>query len=286
MEKSDSKLILGTVQFGLDYGVCNTSGMVGQNEVRKILNFAKNNNIQMLDTAFRYGDSEKTLGANNVKDFQIITKTSLLDEGVGSVISNFHTSLERLKLESVEGLMIHDIDDVYHPNFDNLYTELKSLQEDGLINRLGFSIYTPEQIDHILSYFDFELIQLPFNIFDSRLIKHGHLKNLKNRNIEIHARSIFLQGLLLDFESLPNYFKTWKVEFDTYQKLVRDSGFSLMDYALGYAINMKEIDYLVVGVNNSRQLEEVISSSKKVVDANRYDIEDINLLNPSLWETD
>jgi len=130
------------------------------------------------------------------------------------------------------------------------------------------------------------LIQLPFNIFDSRLIKHGHLKNLKNRNIEIHARSIFLQGLLLDFESLPNYFKTWKVEFDTYQKLVRDSGFSLMDYALGYAINMKEIDYLVVGVNNSRQLEEVISSSKKVVDANRYDIEDINLLNPSLWETD
>ena len=189
-------------------------------------------------------------------------------------------------MASVDGLLIHNIDNTKEKRFDALYKELNKLKHDKLINKIGFSTYTPEQVDFLLDNFEFDLIQVPFNVFDNRLLQDGQLKRLKDKNIEIHARSIFLQGILLNLNVLPSYFLNWQQEFSSYQKVVKDSGLSLLEYALNFVLSIEELDKVLVGVNNMQQLQEIISASKKKIKIGlpSFNINDDNLLNPSLWK--
>lgn len=282
----NSKLSLGTVQFGLDYGVTNQNGQVTIDTARNILNIAKQSNIRTLDTASLYGNSEQVLGEIGINDYQVITKTTFLKDDVNEVIVNFYKSLERLNRDKVEGLLIHNIGDIENNQFDTLFSKLNELKKEGLIGKIGFSTYTPEQIDFLLNTFDFDLIQVPFNVFDNRLIVGGQLKKLKNKGIEVHVRSVFLQGLLLDFNSLGSYFSNWKKKFDDYQKIVKDSELSLLEYALNFALNVEEIDRVLVGVNNQKQLTDIVKASQKKINNSLlpFPINDLNLINPSLWK--
>ena len=258
----NSKLSLGTVQFGLDYGVTNQSGQVAIDEVRDILGFAKQNNIKTLDTAPLYGNSEKVLGEIGVDDYQIITKTTFLKDNDDEVVNNFYKSLENLNVGQVEGLLIHNINDIENKQFDTLFKKLNALKERNLVKKIGFSTYTPEQVVFLLNNFDFDLIQVPFNVFDTRLANKGQLQMLKDKGVEIHARSVFLQGVLLNFDSLGGYFSSWENKFDDYQKMVKDSGLSLLEYALNFVLNVDEIDKILVGVNNNKQLIKIVKASQ------------------------
>ena len=278
-----SKLALGTVQFGLEYGISNTNGQVSLEEARKILKLAKENDIDTLDTASSYGNSESVLGEIGVDEFQIVTKTTPLQLGVTNVLQSFQRSLSDLNISSVDGLLIHNIDDIKDKQFNSLYKELDKLKQNKLINKIGFSTYTSEQVDFVLNNFDFDLIQIPFNVFDTRLVDGGQLQSLKNQHIEIHARSIFLQGLLLDFKNLSDYFSKWTNQFNIYQETVRDSNLSLLEYALNFALNTKEIDKVLVGVDSVVQLSNIVSSFKANTNLKSFGINDIKLLNPSLW---
>ena len=278
------KLALGTAQFGLDYGVTNQDGQVTIEEVESILDFAKINGIDTLDTASRYGNSEQVLGDAGVDGYQIVTKTVSLKSDVNGVIKGFYQSLENLNQKAVDGLLIHDINEVNDKKFNRLFERLDELKQQGLVNKIGFSTYAPEQVDFLLENFDFDIIQLPINVFDNRLIQGGQLKALKDRNIEVHARSVFLQGVLLNFDSLSGYFSIWKEQFDTYQAMVSDRGLSLLEYALNFVLNIKEIDKVLVGVNREDQLKEIVQSVHSQKDISAYPINDINLLNPSLWK--
>jgi hypothetical protein len=282
------KLALGTVQFGLDYGITNHSGQVAIDEVKDILDYAKTNNIDTLDTAARYGNSEQVLGGVGVNNYRIITKTTPLKNGVDGVIKGFHQSLDNLNIGQVDGLLIHNIDDVKDKRFGDLFHKVNELKEEGLINKIGFSTYTPDQVDFLLENFDFDLIQVPFNVFDTRLIEGGQLQALKKKNIEIHARSVFLQGVLLNFDNLPSYFLTWKKQLIEYQKMVENSGLSLLEYALNFSLNIQEIDKTLVGVYNLQQLQEIITASQKKIKTKLipFSINDINLLNPVHWNID
>lgn len=277
-------LALGTVQFGMDYGVTNPAGTTPINEVERILNIAKENNINTIDVSPAYGNSEQILGDIGVDDWQIITKTTSLKNGVDAVIKNFHQSLKNLKQTKVDGLLIHDMSDVKNKQFDSLFKKLHELKEEGLIKRIGFSTYTPEQVDFLLENFDFNLIQVPLNVFDNRLIEGRQLKKLKNKGIEIHARSVFLQGILLGFNHLNDYFLTWKNQFLNYQQQVEESGSSLLEYALNFALNTEELDKVLVGVNSMHQLSDIIKASQKNRVVKAFEINDIDLLNPSLWQ--
>jgi aryl-alcohol dehydrogenase-like predicted oxidoreductase len=279
-----NKLALGTVQFGLDYGISNIGGQVSLEEATKVIKLAKENDIDTLDTASGYGNSEKVLGKIGVNDLQIVTKTKSLQLGVDKVLQSFYQSLTDLNVTSVDGLLIHNIDDTKDKQFDTLYKELDKLKQDKLINKIGFSTYTPDQVDFLLDNFDFDLIQVPFNVFDTRLIDGGQLQILRNKQIEIHARSIFLQGLLLNFKQLGSYFSKWIVQFNNYQEIVNDSELSLLEYALSFVLNTKEIDLTLVGVSNISELTEIIHASNLNLDLKGYAIDDINLLNPSLWK--
>ena len=278
------KIALGTVQFGLDYGITNHSGQVAIDEVKDILDYAKINNIDTLDTAARYGNSEQVLGEVGVNNYRIITKTTPLKNGVDRVIKGFYQSLDSLNIGQVDGLLIHNIDDVKDRRFGDLFHKLNELKEEGLINKIGFSTYTPDQVDFLLENFDFDLIQVPFNVFDTRLIEGGQLQALKKKNIEIHARSIFLQGVLLDFDNLSSYFSKWKKQFDKYQSTVEKSGLSLLEYALNFTLNVQEIDKILVGVNSTDQLKEIVQAKKKQSSLSAFPIDDIALLNPGLWK--
>jgi len=176
-----SKLALGTVQFGLDYGVTNCNGQTTLDEVQKILDCAKDNGINTLDTAPGYGNCEQILGKMGIDDCQIITKTTPLNGSINEVIDNFYQSLKKLNVERVEGLLIHNIDDIKNKQFDALFSKLNELKQQGFVKKIGFSTYTPEQVDFLLENFDFDLIQLPFNVFDVRLIEGGQLRALKNK---------------------------------------------------------------------------------------------------------
>jgi len=279
-----SKLVLGTVQFGLDYGVTNQLGQVPKKNIRKILDFAKENGINSLDTAPAYGDSEKILGEIGVEDFDIISKTNSLNDGVNLVESKFQISLEKLGKKQLEGLLVHNINDIKNIHFDELYKMMFRLKKEGLVKKIGFSAYTPDQVDFLLANVDFDLIQLPFNVFDTRLIEGGQLKLLKTNNVEIHARTVFLQGVLLDFNSLSEYFIEWKDQFIDYQSMVRESGLSLLEYSLQFVMNMPEIDKVLVGVNSINQLKEIILAASTQNNVKAYPINDLSLVNPALWK--
>ena len=278
-----NKLALGTVQFGLDYGVTNLSGQVAIGEVKNILDYAKEKSIDTLDTASGYGNSEQVLGEVGVNNYRIITKTTPLKNGVDGVIKGFHQSLDSLNIGQVGGLLIHNIDDTKDKRFGKLFYKLNELKEEGVIKKIGFSTYTPEQVDFLLENFDFDLIQVPFNVFDTRLVEGGQLKALKKKNIEIHARSVFLQGVLLSFDSLSDYFSTWDAQFEQYQGLVREKELSLLEYALNFALNTQELDKILVGVDSVNQLTDIVNAFKSDVDLKAFKIDDINLLNPNLW---
>ena len=278
-----NKLALGTVQFGLDYGVTNLSGQVAIGEVKNILDYAKEKSIDTLDTASGYGNSEQVLGEVGVNNYRIITKTTPLKNGIDGVIKGFYQSLDSLNIGQVDGLLIHNIDDTKDKGFGKLFHKLNELKEEGVIKKIGFSTYTPEQVDFLLENFDFDLIQVPFNVFDTRLVEGGQLKALKKKNIEIHARSVFLQGVLLSFDSLSDYFSTWGAQFEQYQGLVREKELSLLEYALNFALNTQELDKILVGVDSVNQLTDIVNAFKSDVDLKAFKIDDINLLNPNLW---
>jgi aryl-alcohol dehydrogenase-like predicted oxidoreductase len=281
------KLALGTVQFGLDYGLTNNSGQVAIEEVRNILTFANNNNIDTLDTAFGYGNSEKVLGNIGINDFKIVTKTAPLKLGVDNVLQSFHKSLKDLKISSVDGLLVHNIDDIKDKKFDTLYKEINKLKKDQLISKIGFSTYTPDQVDFLLDNFDFDLIQVPFNLLDKRLINGGQLKALKNKKIETHARSIFLQGLLLMSTSQrPKYFNNWNTLFKKWDLWLKTNNISGLEAALNFALSENLIDKIVIGIDSKIQLREVFSASKsQILNIPKFlNSTDEMLINPSLWE--
>jgi aryl-alcohol dehydrogenase-like predicted oxidoreductase len=283
-----SKFVLGTAQFGLNYGVNNSNGQVELDEVKSILEFAKKNRIITIDTAPAYGNSEEVLGKTIFDDFQIISKTTSITNGIDKVIDDFYHSLKHLNRSSLDGLLVHNINELGIKNFNFLFEELNKLKQHGLVKKIGFSVYTPEQIDFVLENFDFDLIQLPLNIFDQRLIKDGKLKNLKNKGIEIHARSAFLQGLLLmDYDLIPSYFSPIIKKIDLFHELAKNMSLSRLELALGFVLSIQEIDKIVIGVNTTSQLNEIIKATKvnvNALDFKSISIDNADYINPSLWK--
>jgi len=281
------KIALGTVQFGLDYGLTNPSGQVAIDEVRKILIFAKKNEIDILDTASGYGNSEQVLGKIGVDNYQIITKTISLKNGVDRVIDGFYQSLDNLGQKQVEGLLIHNIQDIENKQFNILFDKLNKLKKEGLIKKIGFSTYTPEQVSFLLENFDFDLIQLPFNILDNRLVDSGMFKVLQNRGIEVHARSVFLQGLLLMNEkNRPSKFRRWDALWKTWHEWINDNQITVLEASIRYVISIPEISKVLVGVDTKDQLKEIIVASYGFLPNIPPELHttDVNLLNPSNWD--
>jgi aryl-alcohol dehydrogenase-like predicted oxidoreductase len=287
-----SKIALGTVQFGTDYGINSTHGNVQLDEVERILNYAKSEGIELLDTAPAYGNSEQILGDCNVHKFNVVTKTRHFDCSIISnrevdlLVSDFKISLKLLKQKSIYGVLIHNADDLLKSKSDKLYNCLNDFKHARKVKKIGVSIYNHEQLQSIVNNFDIDLVQLPFNILDRRLINSGIFKILQDNNVEVHARSVFLQGLLLMTEqSRPKKFNYWESLWKVWHEWLNDNHITALEATIRYAISTTEISKVLVGVDSTKQLKEIISASYGDLPdmPDELFISDVNLLNPSNW---
>ncbi|HIK04481.1 MAG TPA: aldo/keto reductase [Trichormus sp. M33_DOE_039] len=292
------KLAIGTAQFGLDYGISNQEGKIPEAEVGRILNLAVENGIRVLDTAPAYGTSEEVLGKTLPlqHEFAIVTKTPhfskscMTHDDVQALENSFYKSLRTLKQQSIYGLLIHNAHDVLIEDGYLLVNKMMDLQDQGLVSKIGVSVYTGEEIDKILERYKIDLIQLPINILDQRLINSGHLSKLKDQGVEIHARSIFLQGLLLmSPEEMPSYFHSIKEHIICLHDLIISQGMSIVQAVIAFINHLPEIDKILVGLNNYQHLQEIIEAIKKPTllttqDFYRFAITDPDILNPAKWK--
>ena len=286
-----TKLALGTVQFGMDYGI-NSGIKVEQNEVLKIVNLARKSGIKLIDTAQLYGTSEKVLGNVNTVDFDIVTKSRAFEQDIineneaNLVINDLDHSLKLLKQKSLYAFLVHHGEDLLKPGGEMIFNKLQILKEQGLVKKIGFSAYIDNQLIKIIERFDIDIIQLPMNILDNRLINNGLLNKLYSRGIEIHTRSVFLQGLLLmDMDKRPKYFDRWSNLWKFWYEWLTDNKLSPLEASIRYMISKPEISRVLVGVDNKEQLKNIINASDGNVPTIPEELktDDPDLLNPGNW---
>jgi len=287
------KIGLGTAQFGMDYGITNKSGCVSNHEARKILSMASKYNINMIDTAYAYDRSEKKLGAliNAGDEFNIVTKIPPLKETINPVRAAkemFKLSLKYLRCNNLYGLIVHAAEDLTGSYGDELWEFMSNLKSQGYVKKIGVSIYDCNVIEPLLNKYSLDLIQVPCNLFDQRLLQGGQLAMLKSKGVEIHARSIFLQGLLLeDPEDLPDNFDPIIGPLRNLRMAFSELGLTPLSALVSFVHNLTEIDNIIVGVTTSTQLQEIIDSlddKLKVSDFSSFAINDEKIINPSLWK--
>ena len=290
MPMQPNKLGLGTVQFGMNYGVANLSGQIELSDAYEILEFAKKSGIETLDTAIAYGESEQVLGSLGVDGLKTITKLPKLPIDCSDVAKwvecQLDQSLEKIKKKRVYGLLLHNSSQLLDVDGLKLYMALNELKAKQKVEKIGVSIYSTNELDNIIDVFKLDLVQAPVNIFDRSLELTGLGKRLKEKGIEIHARSIFLQGLLLiDPEMRPKKFSKWKSDFEVFNQWLTAHEKSALEVSLKYVEQLDFVDKLIVGVDNKNHLEQVVNAlgSDDLNIPVFFKNKDQRLINPSLW---
>ena len=251
------KLSIGTAQFGLKYGICNRVGIVNYKEVKKIIEFCKLKKIKSIDTAQGYGKSHKVLSSINLKKFQITTKISDLE--------NSNTILKELKVKKAYALLIHNTNLLKGKLGLNFYKTLQKLKKEKKFIKIGVSVYTKKELDFVLKNFNIDIVNLPISVANQEFCKKDYLFKLKKKNIEIHVRSVFLQGLLLsEYINLPKKFKNNKFFLEWF-KWLEINNYNSLDASLGFIKNIKYIDKIVIGVENLNQLKMIVKAYKKSI---------------------
>jgi aryl-alcohol dehydrogenase-like predicted oxidoreductase len=285
-----SRLALGTVQFGTEYGVANVGGRPSLEAVGSILRYARSAGVTMLDTAVAYGDSEATLGRAGVNDFDVVTKLPAVPEGcadiAGWVTQQLAGSLHRLHLPRVHAVLLHRPDQLLSPMGETLYSALQMLKAEGVAGKIGASIYAPAELSHMLGHYDLDIVQCPFNPVDRRLVTSGWLAEMKRKRIEVHARSMFLQGVLLMTKKDRSLrFSRWDALWERWHGWLGDNGVTALQACLAFGLSHVQIDKVVLGVDNLDQLHAILDSSGSDFALPPPDLasEDPDLINPSRW---
>lgn len=286
---SAANLGLGTAQFGLRYGIANKLGQVAFEDVRTIVEMASSSGIDTLDTASAYGESEACLGAVGVGSMKVVTKLAELPGGgdAGSWVRNqVSASLSRLGVESIYGLLLHRPRQLTEPGGKELFKAIMKLKDSGAIQKVGISIYGPDELSPTIDRFQLDLVQAPLNLLDRRIHSTGWLARLKDRGIEIHTRSAFLQGLLLMPQgSIPAKFAPWSEIWGGWHKWLADSRESAIATCLAYPLGLPEVDRVIVGVDSVEQMGEIISAAGQAsVAAPDLKCDDEKLVNPTNWD--
>lgn len=281
------KLVLGTVQFGLRYGINNQSGVPDDNELSSIFKLAKSVGIEFLDTAQGYGNAEDRIGSLANDTFRLITKFKKLDSPF-PLLKELKCSLKKLNTNSIYGYMAHD----GHALIENptWWEGLLISKEQGLVKKIGYSLYTVNQLDALLSKQMIpDIIQLPYNIFDRRF--ESYFIELRRMGVEIHTRSVFLQGLyFMSPEGLPSKIKSLQPAIHELINISSEFEIPIGTIALNYVIQNPLIDKVVIGVDSEIQLKqniEMLNQSELpsclVNNINSICIDDKSLLNPVNW---
>jgi len=287
-----SKLILGTVQFGIDYGVNNTTGKLGGNQVLDLFKIAYDHGIRVLDTAEVYGNAHQIIGdfhkKNDSSKFKIITKFphSIKHNSIKNKVLEY---IEQLAVNSIEVLMFHSFES-FKTNYKAIVT-LEELKSKGHIKNIGVSVYTNVHLKQLLNEDLITVIQLPFNMLDNFNVRGDLLDQLKKKGKSIHTRSAFLQGLFFkNTNDKTPIVQKLKTELEILDQIIIESNCSMEELALSYCLHQKNIDNVIIGVDSIFQLNANIKASSYSIGhdvikgINNIKVKDLDLLNPSLWK--
>ena len=295
------KLALGTVQFGMPYGITNTSGQPVLGEVSDILTRAAQVGLSLLDTAHAYGEAESVLGDLLPSDnpLRIVTKTRPIGRPqigaaeVEAVADGFALSLSRLCRPNVYGLMVHYAEDLLAPGGEQLWAVMDEARQAGKVERIGVSVYTPEQARQLLERFPLGLVQLPYNIYDTRFDEGGLLDELAAAGVEVHVRSVFLQGLLLSpTTALPQHFAPVRDHHQRFTQWLAQAGLDPLAACLAPALAHPAIRAVVVGCQSLEQFDEIHQAALRASQvgaetvaelAKTFALNDESFVNPAKW---
>jgi len=265
----NSKVILGTANFGSNYGLSNTK--INRDEIKKILELAKKYKIDSIDTAYNYKNAEKLLGNFNLKNFKIITKIPKIpiNKDPGNWIKNkLYKSLERLKLNKIHALFLHNELDILSENKrEKIMETFNNLKSQKIINKIGCSIYNVPSLNQLLRFYKFDIIQAPFNIFDRRISKKKNIKLLEKHQTKLHLRSIFLQGILVNPKiKLPKKLVRFEKNINDFKNWCKLNNISFLEGCIS-VLKKFNFDKILIGFENHKQLKKIILSlnTKKII---------------------
>ena len=296
------KFALGTVQFGMDYGIQGGT-KVSQEMVNEILALAMENKIDHFDTAASYGTAERALGHYIEKSLVSKNRMRIISKLQSNaftekpqifwkdiVLRNISKSLKNLNVSELEAFLFHKAEYIFD---DRAVQVLDYARKEGFARKIGVSIYTPEEALKAVEYDEIKVIQIPYNVFDQRLNKCGFFDKAKAKDIEVYARSSLLQGLLMmSPASLPKKMRFAERYLTRFLSICREYHISPLKAAIGYVGGHPDIDYIVFGVDNKVHLSEYLSMqdvkiSEEMIKTFQKEFEDVEekLVNPILWNS-
>ena len=290
IDNLSKKLVLGTVQFGLDYGINNNGGKTSEIDTFAILDEAHRRGIERLDTADNYGNAIDLIGKYHInhRKFKILNKFNFSDKST-NIAEKAKNALNKLKINTFDVYSYHSFEDCANNN--ETIEILKKLKYEKLINKIGISIYTNQEFETVLNNEAIDVIQIPYNILDNDNIKGGLIAEAKQKGKEIHTRSIFLQGLF--FVEEKNIIPKLK-PLTPYLRKIRDfsikENISISELSLMYVISNPNIDGVLIGVDSVQQLDNNMDciSDKNIESINKFvktlNVKEVELLNPVNWK--
>lgn len=295
-----NRIGLGTAQLGMEYGVANTTGRPGEAEGLQILAEAVSHGVTLLDTARAYGDSETVLGAfvareHRAAELRLVSKLTSLDGRPLTsehFLSELRGSLRTVGAAALYAWLVHDVRDVIRDRhaFESAAARAKELR---LTEKVGISVYGHEDLDSLQGVSGVDVVQLPLSIFDQRLLQSGHIDHLKSLGVEIHARSLFLQGaLLMPPAALPAHLSGLRPAVERLQAVAAERGLTTYETSLAFAYATSQVDCWIIGVETIAQVQELLRRAKKAAEyADRaaglvyahLAVEGSVLVNPRTW---
>lgn len=285
------KLGLGTVEFAAKTG--RHALRVPVEEAQVILRRAADAGIRVLDTAAQAGNSEEVLGEClwEGHPFQIVTRAPSFEV---ELVTPYHAdqlehallqTLARLKQPRVDALMMSAGDGLFLPGGERLVQRMEALREQGLVGRIGISVSDEAELVRMLDRLSPQIVQLPVNVLDQRLWRSGALAQLKSRQIEIQARDVFLQGVLLDPTHLHPWFWPLRKQMEGYHDFLIAEGLTPLEGGLSFVAAIPEVDVVLIGVQSLEQLEEMLGAGVSVDPAvySSFFCSDLRFVDPRQW---
>jgi len=286
-----NKLVIGTANFGMTYGQGDHAEKLSEKAIREIIELAKCHGIQTLDTAISYGDCSQRLGNIDVKEWKIITKVPQIPNNISNVFEwvehIIYKSVKEIGISSFEGILIHNPKDITGKNGEKLLQSLHDLKIKGLTKKIGVSVYGKDDLESILKIFQPEIVQCPLNIIDTRMLKNNYLSNLSKMGIEIHIRSIFLQGILsFSSDSIPKEFIKFKDFWTDWKLWLMSKKLNPIEACIRFVNSIEGVNKIILGVNSTSHLEEIFHYYRKppIYDKPKWNSSfSTELIDPRLW---
>ena len=284
-----AKLGLSAAQFGLDYPVANPRGRSAEVEVGDMLQIATRAGVRLLDTVLGGGRTERVIGELLPRPcpFRIVVKTARCDRGPDYIEAEARASLARLGMKRAHAILVEQSGDLFSPHGEAMWTRLKSLRDEGLFDRVGVSVYASDDPVGVARRFRPDIVQAPASLLDQRLIINGALAEMANMGIEVHLRSIFLQGLLfLPPDRVPVALQSASRGLSRVRRMIAEGRSDPLQAALGFALARPEAATVIVGVTNAAELQAVVAAAASPppdLDWNDMALDDPTALDAGQW---